>query len=101
MGGGGVKISWLYMLTPPPPPLIFKKDILQWNTVTTKLHLSEHLHITYNTIPWLTFFINWWGGGGGGQNIMVQYFDPPTSNIQERYFDIGIQCHLSFITQNM
>ena len=44
------------------------------------------------------------GGGGGGQNIMVWYFDPPPThppNIKERYFDIGIQFQLSFITQNM
>ena len=28
---------------------------------------------------------------------MVHYFDPPTPNIQERYFDNGIQCHLALL----
>ena len=68
-------------VNPPPPPLIFKKDILQWNTVTTKLHLSEHLHITYNTIPWLTFFINWWGGGGGG-GVKILWYNILTPPLQ-------------------
>ena len=61
----GVNILCYNILT----PLIFKKGILtmEWSTVSTKLHPSEHYHITDNTIPWLTFLIDW----ERGSNIMA------------------------------
>ena len=65
--------------------------------MTTKLQDKIHLHITDNTIPWLTILFN-----GRGVNILwYNILTPPPKNIQEQYFANGIQLQLSFKTQNI
>ena len=45
--------------------------------MSTKLHLSEHLPIIDNTIPWLTLFFNGGGGGGGVKVLWYNILTPP------------------------
>ena len=96
---GGVNISWYNILTPPPPPppiiqeRYFDNEI-QWQLcfITQNINISKTV-----TFLWLTFLFN------GGVNILWYNIltPPPQPNIQERYFNNGTQCQLSFITQNM
>ena len=91
VGGGSIYYGIIYW---PPPPFqqIFKNFFCKWNPVTTKLQNTKHLHITDNTIPWLTFLFN--GMCGGGVNILLYNIltpPPPPTNIQEHFFVNGIQ----------
>ena len=97
--GGGVNILWYNILTPPPSKKYSRTVFCKWNPVTTKLQDTIHLHITDNTIPWLTILFN----GRGGVNILWYNIltPPPPKNIQEQYFANGIQLQLSFKTQNI
>ena len=70
LGGWGVKILWNNILTPPPSKKYSRTVFCKWNPVTTKLQDTIHLHITDNTIPWLTCLFMRWGGGSKYYTIM-------------------------------
>ena len=83
-----------------PPLQIFKKGILtlEYSVILALSLRTCKLNMTDNSGPWLTFLIDL----GGGVNVLwYNILTPPPPNIKERYFDNGIQCQLSFITQNM
>ena len=98
MGCGGSIYYCIIYWPPPPPTNIQERFFCKWNPVTTKLQHFKHLHITDNTIQWLTFLFY-----GRGVNILWynKLTHPPLQNIQEQYFVNEIQWQLRFKTQKI
>ena len=93
--GGGVKIFWYDILTPPPSKNIQEQYLYMEssdNLASTHKTFTYHRH----SIPWMTFLLN---GMWGGVNILycILLYDilspppPPPTNIQEHFFVNGIQ----------